>query len=69
MSGKLGISSDSNKTSGLNPEVWGPHYWFFFAHDYPELPALSQRCYEKKILRINKQPPAVYSRGIHCYGL
>lgn len=41
MSGKLGISSDSNKTSGLNPEVWGPHYWFFLhtiTLNYPHYP-------------------------------
>jgi len=29
------------KTGDLNPEVWGPHYWFFLesvAHTYPEYP-------------------------------
>ena len=39
-----------------NPEIWGPHYWFFLhtiAHSYPEFPnAVTKRKYYDLIINI-----------------
>ena len=38
---KRKIGKKTNVTSGLNPEIWGPHYWFFLhtiTLNYPHYP-------------------------------
>ena len=38
---KIKSSSSSSVNNGLNPEVWGPHYWFFLhtiTLNYPHYP-------------------------------
>ena len=40
-SAKTKVKVSSSTSSGLNPEVWGPHYWFFLhtiTLNYPHYP-------------------------------